>query len=166
MGIVPNRELSDLLVSAGAEDPSLCYQCSKCSSGCPTGTAMNLSPAKMMRMAQLGLKDQLLQDPSIWRCLGCDSCTQHCPHKVSVRKLVELMRQEAVQEHWLAGNKEIFQADEALAKGMNALEFMTGRVKEFKNVSGEDNANRLSWTSNLPEQIAGIDRNLEPDFLS
>jgi len=163
MSIVPTRELSDLLVQAGAEDPSLCYQCNRCSSGCPTGTAMNLSPSKMMRMAQLGLHERLIQDPSIWRCLGCDSCTQHCPYNVSVRKLVELMRQKAVQEHWFAGNKEMFDGDEALAKGMKALDFMSNRVKEFKNVSGEDNQSRLAWTGNLPEQIEGIERQTGTD---
>lgn len=158
MGLVPSRELADLLVEAGAEDPSLCYQCNRCSSGCPTGTAMSLAPSKMMRLAQLGMKDRLIQDPSIWRCLGCDSCTQHCPYKVSVRKLVELMRQETVQQHWLAGNREIFSGDEALSKGMDALGFMSGRVKDYRNVSGEDNNNRLAWTSNLPEQPDGINR--------
>ncbi len=158
MGIVPTRELSDLLVEAGAVDPSMCYQCNRCSSGCPTGTAMSLPPSKMMRLAQLGLKDRLIKDPSIWRCLGCDSCTQHCPYQVSTRKLVELMRQESVQKHWLSGNKEIFSGNEALSKGLDSLDFMSSRVKEYKNVSGEDNENRLAWTSNLPEQPEGIDR--------
>ena len=163
MGIIPSRDLADLLVEAGAQDPSLCYQCNKCSSGCPTGTAMSLPPSKMMRLAQLGMKDRLLQDPSIWRCLGCDSCTQHCPYNVSVRKLVELMRQSAVQDHWLAGNREIFEGDEVLSKGMGALDFMSNRVKEHRNVSGEDNSNRLAWTNNLPEQPEGIDRKAGAD---
>jgi heterodisulfide reductase subunit D len=158
MGIVPSRELSDLLVQAGAVDPSMCYQCNRCSSSCPTGTAMSLSPSKMMRLAQLGMKERLIKDPSIWRCLGCDSCTKHCPYQVSTRKLVELMRQASVQDHWLAGNREIFSSDKALAKGLESLGFMSSRVKEFKNVSGEENENRLAWTTNLSKQPEGIDR--------
>jgi heterodisulfide reductase subunit D len=124
---------------------------------------MSLPPSKMMRLAQLGLKEKLIKDPSIWRCLGCDSCAQHCPYQVSTRKLVELMRQESVQRHWLAGNRDIFADDEALSKGLDSMDFLSNRVKEYKNVSGEDNKNRLAWTNNLPEQPEGVDRRAETD---
>jgi heterodisulfide reductase subunit D len=99
-----------------------------------------------------------LGDASIWRCLGCDSCTVHCPYEVSVRRLVELLRQKAMQEHYLAGRKETFEADPALAKGIQALGLLGGRVREHRNVSGEDNASRLAWTANLAQQPEGIDR--------
>jgi heterodisulfide reductase subunit D len=143
--------------AAGAESPSLCYQCQRCSSGCPTAAAMSIPPARMMRLAQLGLEERLLGDASIWRCLGCDSCTAHCPYEVSARQLVELLRQKAMLEH-LAGRQEGFQADPQLAKGIQALGLLGGRVRQFRNVSGEDNTARLAWTSNLARQPEGLDR--------
>lgn len=165
MNIKPSGTFAKYLKEAGAENPYLCYQCHRCSSGCPTAAAMNMTPSRMMRMAQLGQKEAFFSDPSIWRCLGCDSCTQHCPHKVSVRKLVELLRQETVQDFWLKDNREIFSADEGLSKGLRALDGMSERLKTFHNVSGEDNANRLSWTANLPEKIEGIDRKKGADLI-
>jgi heterodisulfide reductase subunit D len=157
MNVAGAGRLAASLRAAGAESPALCYQCQRCSSGCPTAAAMSIPPARMMRLAQLGLEERLLGDASIWRCLGCDSCTAHCPYEVSARALVELLRQKAMQEH-LAGRQESFQADPQLAKGIQALGQLGGRVRQFRNVSGEDNAARLAWTSNLARQPAGLDR--------
>jgi heterodisulfide reductase subunit D len=156
--IVPADGLAAELRQAGGENPSLCYQCQRCSSGCPTAAAMSIPPSRLMRLAQLGQGPRLVGDASIWRCLGCDSCTAHCPYEVSVRRLVELLRQKAMQENYLAGRQEIFEADPALAKGIKALGMLGGRVRQFRNVSGEDNAARLAWTANLAQQPPGIDR--------
>jgi heterodisulfide reductase subunit D len=157
MNVAGAGRLAAALRAAGAENPALCYQCQRCSSGCPTAAAMSIPPARMMRLAQLGLEERLVRDASIWRCLGCDSCTAHCPYEVSARQLVELLRQKAMQEH-LAGRQEGFQADPQLTRGLQALGQLGGRVRQFRNVSGEDNAARLAWTSNLARQPAGLDR--------
>jgi heterodisulfide reductase subunit D len=158
MPVAPSDALAVLLREAAGENPFLCYQCQRCSSGCPTAAAMSIAPARMMRSAQLGLEQKLLADASIWRCLGCDSCTEHCPHEVSVRRMVELLRQRAMQEHWLAGKEETFAGDPALAKGIRAMGMLGGRIREHHNVSGEDNSSRLAWTANLPVKPEGIDR--------
>jgi len=119
---------------------------------------MTIAPAQMMRLVQWGQEERLVSDASIWRCLGCDSCTEHCPYGVSVRRLVELLRQKTMQEYYLPGRQEIFQADEALAKGIRALGMLGSRVQSFHNVSGEDNASRLAWASNLPNLPPNLDR--------
>ncbi len=158
MTIGPAGELAEELRRAGGESPYLCYQCQRCSSGCPTAPAMSIPPSRMMRLAQLGQGGRLVGDASIWRCLGCDSCTVHCPYEVSVRQLVEILRQQAMQEHFLAGRQETFAGDPALARGVQALGQLGGRVRQFRNVSGEDNAARLAWTANLARQPEGLDR--------
>jgi heterodisulfide reductase subunit D len=158
MTIASAEELAAQLRQAGGESPYLCYQCQRCSSGCPTAAAMGIPPSRMMRLAQLGQGERLVAEASIWRCLGCDSCTAHCPYEVSVRRLVELLRQKAMQEHYLAGRQETFAGDESLARGIQALGRLGGRVRQFRNVSGEDNAARLAWTANLAQQPQGLDR--------
>lgn len=157
MAILPSESLAQVLHRVSGDNAYLCYQCQRCSSGCPTAASMAITPAQMMRMAQFGLEGRLLSDASIWRCLGCDSCTQHCPHGVSVRRLVEVMRQRTMQEHYLAGRDEIFAADHDLAVGVRALGMLGQRVQSFHNVSGEDNAARLAWTANLPHGAVGLD---------
>ena len=88
MIVAPAQELAAELRKAGGESPSLCYQCQRCSSGCPTAAAMSIPPARMMRLAQLGLEERLLGDASIWRCLGCDSCTAVCRFGIGIQERI------------------------------------------------------------------------------
>jgi len=157
MAILPTTDLAAFVRQECGENVNLCYQCQRCSSGCPTAAAMNLTPAQMMRAAQLGLEQRLVSDASIWRCLGCDSCTEHCPYGISVRRLVETLRQKTMQEYYLAGKSEVFAGDEHLTVGIRAMGVLGQRVQNHHNVSGEDNASRLAWTGNLPTQAEGLD---------
>ena len=101
MAITLNTDLGKLIREECGENVYVCYQCERCSSGCPTVTAMRYRPAQMMRLTQFGMEDSLATDASLWRCLGCDTCTAHCPHNLSVRRLVEVMRQKVMQERYL-----------------------------------------------------------------
>ena len=80
------------------EDLSRCYYCLKCSAGCPSALAMPYRPAEMVRMVQLGLKDELLASPSIWYCLHCETCGARCPNDISIAKLTQALRQMALEE--------------------------------------------------------------------
>jgi len=149
-------DLSAIVREMCGENVYLCYQCERCSLGCPTALAMRYRPAQMMRAAQFGLEDLLDTDASPWRCLGCDTCATHCPHGVSVRKLVEVLRQRVMQERYRVSGEARLGDDEALYKGLRALGMLGSRIEAFHNVSGEDNANRLAWTENLDERPAGL----------
>ncbi len=149
MAITLNTDMAKFIREECGENVYLCYQCEKCSSGCPTVPAMRYRPAQMMRMAQFGLEEGLATDPSLWRCLGCDTCTVHCPHNISVRRLVEVMRQHVMQERYLAEGVDALGEDEALRKGLRAMGMMGERISTHYNVSGEDNSARLAWTDNL-----------------
>ena len=156
MTIVLKTDLGKLIREECGENVYLCYQCERCSSGCPTVTAMRYRPAQMMRLAQFGMEDALATDASLWRCVGCDTCTAHCPHDLSVRRLVEVMRQKVMQERYLGKGIEALGEDEALQKGVRALGMMGERITTHYNVSGEDNAARLAWTDNLDEKPEGL----------
>ena len=166
MAITLSTDLAKFIREECGENVYLCYQCEKCSSGCPTVTAMRYRPAQMMRLAQFGLVDMLATDASIWRCLGCDMCTAHCPHDLSVRRLVEVMRQKVMQERYLVSGFDALDGDEALHKGMQALGSLGERIGVHYNVSGEDNTARLAWTDNLaPEdKPEGLVRDAEADL--
>jgi heterodisulfide reductase subunit D len=160
MAITFSTEMARLIREECGENVYLCYQCERCSSGCPTVSAMRYRPAQMMRLAQFGLGDRLATDASIWRCLSCDTCTAHCPHDLSVRRLVEVMRQHVMQERYLVGGVDALggkgDGDEALRKGVRALGMLGERISAYHNVSGEDNAARLAWTDNLEEKPEGL----------
>jgi heterodisulfide reductase subunit D len=164
MAITLSTDVAKFIREECGENVYLCYQCERCSSGCPTVPAMRYRPAQMMRLAQFGLEDLLATDASIWRCLTCDTCTAHCPHNLSVRRLVEVMRQHVMQERYLAEGLDALGEDEALRKGMRALGMLGERVGAYYNVSGEDNAARLAWTDNLAEKPEGLVRDTEADL--
>ena len=52
--------LAAIIKAAGNTDISVCYQCRKCSSGCPVAYAMDYTPAQILHAARLGLKDLVL----------------------------------------------------------------------------------------------------------
>ena len=166
MAVTLTTDMAKFIREECGENVYLCYQCEKCSSGCPTVTAMRYRPAQMMRLAQFGLDDMLATDASIWRCLGCDTCTAHCPHNLSVRRLVEVMRQHVMQERYLVSGLDALDGDEALHKGVRALGMLGERIGTHYNVSGEDNSARLAWTENLdPEdRPEGLVRNAQADL--
>jgi hypothetical protein len=44
---------------------SACFQCEKCSNGCPVTFAMDIVPHKILRLVNLGLKDQVLRSDTM-----------------------------------------------------------------------------------------------------
>ena len=42
-----------------------CYQCGKCSAGCPMSAAMDLMPNQIVRLIQLGLEDDTANSKTI-----------------------------------------------------------------------------------------------------
>ncbi len=70
-----------------------CYQCGKCSAGCPGVSQMDILPNQIIRYAQLGLKEELLASKSIWICASCMTCNTRCPKGINVAEIIEAIRQ-------------------------------------------------------------------------
>jgi heterodisulfide reductase subunit C len=75
-----------------------CYQCGECTAGCPAAFAMDVSPNQVMRMTQLGMKDEVLGSSAIWLCAGCETCATRCPRGVGLSKVMDACRQIAIRE--------------------------------------------------------------------
>jgi len=70
-----------------------CYQCGKCSAGCPAVSQMDILPNQIIRFAQLGLKEELLESKSIWVCASCYTCNVRCPKGIKIAEVMEALRQ-------------------------------------------------------------------------
>lgn len=73
-----------------------CYQCGKCSAGCPMASHMDVLPNQMIRMAQLGMQKQLLAAESIWMCVSCLTCNSRCPKGIKIAEVIEALRKAAL----------------------------------------------------------------------
>jgi heterodisulfide reductase subunit C len=71
---------------------NLCYQCGKCSAGCPMGFAMDILPNQVIRLIQLGLEEDLTTSKTVWLCASCLTCTARCPRGVDLSRVMEAVR--------------------------------------------------------------------------
>ncbi|MFO7865905.1 MAG: 4Fe-4S dicluster domain-containing protein [Candidatus Aminicenantaceae bacterium] len=75
------------------QDLLTCYQCGKCSAGCPAVSQMDILPNQIIRMAQLGMKEDLFHSQSIWNCASCMTCNVRCPKGINIAEVIEAIRQ-------------------------------------------------------------------------
>lgn len=74
-----------------------CYQCGKCSAGCPMSFAMDLLPNQIIRLMQLGLEDDIAKANTIWLCASCITCSVRCPRGVDLARVMEALRALALR---------------------------------------------------------------------
>ena len=77
---------------AANTDVNACFQCRKCTSGCPVAYAMDYTPAQIMHAVRLGLKDLVLSSSTIWLCAACETCVARCPQEVDIVKVMDALR--------------------------------------------------------------------------
>ncbi|MCL6449890.1 MAG: 4Fe-4S dicluster domain-containing protein [Acetobacteraceae bacterium] len=75
-----------------------CYQCQKCSAGCPLSFAADLKIHQVVRLVQLGLKDEALSARAIWLCTGCKTCQARCPNEIDGARVTDALRVMALRE--------------------------------------------------------------------
>lgn len=86
------------LEKASGQNLLACYQCGKCSAGCPMAAYMDILPNQIIRMAQLGMQKQLLASKSIWACVSCLTCNSRCPKNIHIAEVIESLRQTALRD--------------------------------------------------------------------
>lgn len=74
-----------------------CYQCKKCSSGCPLTFAMDLLPDQVIRLALLGQEEQLMRAVTPWVCSSCETCTTRCPNGIDIAGVMDWLKEEALR---------------------------------------------------------------------
>ena len=95
--IIPHLIMGRQIEQASGSATTLCWTCGSCDFECPVNIATGrLRPQKIVRMANLGLRDELLHLPEIWYCLNCRRCMNVCPNAVSPCTLIEFVRSDAL----------------------------------------------------------------------
>lgn len=90
-------ELLRSLKEISAQKIMSCYQCGKCTAGCPLADKMDFVPNEMMRLAMLGEIEDLLKSKAIWLCTSCFQCGTRCPKGIEVHRVFEALRSLALR---------------------------------------------------------------------
>jgi len=88
----------DTIKRLSGEDVARCYQCGKCTAGCPVARDMDIMPNQVMRLAQLGLEEWALSSSTIWLCLSCETCSTRCPEDIDIARVMDTLRKMSTAE--------------------------------------------------------------------
>lgn len=72
-----------------------CYQCGKCTAGCPLSDVFEYKPNQIIRLVQSGRIDSIIKSNSIFLCLSCEICSSRCPQDVHIATIMNYIRNEA-----------------------------------------------------------------------
>jgi len=84
-----------------------CYQCGKCTAGCPVAYTMEIPPHEVIRWVQLGCAAEALNSHTIWLCASCETCTSRCPKNIDVAAVMDALRILAFRQGQTKVEKEI-----------------------------------------------------------
>lgn len=90
--------LADRVRAATGENVFLCYQCLRCTSGCPVAEYFDLTPNQVLRALQLGLDEQVLDAKTPWLCAACQTCTTRCPQELDVAGIMDALASIALED--------------------------------------------------------------------
>ena len=104
---LPSSDLRSFVENQSGQRVFHCYQCGKCSAGCPAAYVMDMGPRQIMRAIQLGLKEEALGSSTIWLCVFCQTCSARCPAEIDIARVMESLRWLATAEKGKPAEKDI-----------------------------------------------------------
>lgn len=88
------------LKAYGAEGAEKCINCGNCTAICSMTTSGNdRFPRQIIRMAQLGMKEDLLASKELWMCFNCGQCSETCPQQAEPANFMAAARLYAISNY-------------------------------------------------------------------
>lgn len=85
----------------GGENIKKCFACGTCVAGCPISEIdENYSPRRIIRQILFGMREAVLNSPTIWFCLICYRCYARCPQKVNFTDVMRALRYLAIKKNY------------------------------------------------------------------
>jgi len=143
--------MKEALEQSTGNDFACCYQCGKCTAGCPVGDKTGEGPTRLMRLAQTGRIDEALKSDALWYCLGCQTCTARCPQNLDIAGTLDALRALAVQRGIVSPDQARKRVEAFHHAFLNSVR-KNGRLQELALV----NAYKLRTFTFLQDVDAGI----------
>jgi len=138
----------------GGENIKKCFSCGTCTAGCPVREVTDrYNPRRIIRMAILGMKKEVLSSPFIWLCSSCYTCYERCPQDVRIPELMNAIKNIAVREGYLPPAMKIqldllsshgrllevtdFENEKRKESGLHLLQAKTEDVKKILDRVGD-----------------------------
>jgi heterodisulfide reductase subunit B len=98
MSLTLQTDLAQTIHEECGENVYLCYQCQKCTAGCPVAEHFDLTPNQLLRAAQFGQKELILHSKTIWLCAACEACSTRCPQGIDITRIMDVLKIMAQRE--------------------------------------------------------------------
>jgi heterodisulfide reductase subunit C2 len=137
------QNFSQQLANATGIDIRRCYQCGKCSAGCPMSSEMDMPPSVVLRHLQTNNEafiQKAVQSYSIWLCLSCETCLCRCPMEIETAKVMDFLRDKALKTNQVNPKaKKIVAFHKAFLSSVknNGRLYEIGLILKYKIMSGE-----------------------------
>ena len=96
INIIETRQAADEscaeVIERSGQPVYSCYQCQRCGGGCPVAAVAGTTPNQFLRLLQLGLVDEAMENPLLWLCVGCSTCGARCPNLISTNEVIDQFR--------------------------------------------------------------------------
>jgi heterodisulfide reductase subunit C len=130
----------EVKASSGAS-PMSCYQCAKCSSGCPVANRGDLKPHELVRLVQTDQRGAALAGRFIWECTSCHTCITRCPQNVDVPAMNDALRALSLSEGVAVAGTAVPVFNEAFLSSVRKR----GRVHELGLMAAFKLRSRRLW---------------------
>ena len=87
------------VADVSGENLMACYQCGKCSAGCPSADRMDHVPSRFIKLLQLGMTEEAKASNTPWICLTCFVCSVRCPKGIDIAGIMEAARVVQTREN-------------------------------------------------------------------
>jgi heterodisulfide reductase subunit C len=123
----PKQISPKMLEGLSKQQISTCYQCQKCTNGCPMTFAMDILPHRVIHQIQLGLIDELIASDTIWVCASCETCTARCPNDIDIAHIMDTLRHLSIKKGVKSSQKQASIFHKAFLSNIKSL----GRIHEI-----------------------------------
>jgi quinone-modifying oxidoreductase subunit QmoC len=109
MSVKVDPNLMKDLEEFGLKDANKCYHCGNCTAICPLSTEDNPFPRKLVKWAQMGLKEKILKSPEPWLCYYCGDCSDRCPRGADPGETMMAMRRYLTSKYdWTGFSRKFY----------------------------------------------------------
>jgi heterodisulfide reductase subunit B len=98
MTVTFKTDLAREIQRRSGENVFLCYQCKKCTAGCPVAAYFDLLPHQILRACQFGQEDMVLNSRTISVCAACETCSTRCPQGIDIARIMDVLEIMAAEQ--------------------------------------------------------------------